>query len=83
MRSSEKRHRLIEYLNYLTHHEHKSIYPINETIQTFTMKTNITLAQSTAYRIIKKYIDQQRGGLSDQEILNSQVNHEILQIYND
>ena len=62
MRSSEKRHRLIEFLNYLTHHEHKSIYPINETIQTFTMKTNITLAQSTAYRIIKKYIDQQREG---------------------
>lgn len=77
MRSSEKRHRLIEYLNYLTHHEHKSVYPINETISTFTMKTNITLAQSTAYRIIKKYIDQQ------QEILNSQINYKILQIYND
>ena len=76
MRSSEKRHRLIEFLNYLTHHEHKSIYPINETIQTFTMKTNITLAQSTAYRIIKKYIDKQ------QEILNSQINYKILQIYN-
>ena len=76
MRSSEKRERLLEYLNYLTHHEHKSIYPINETITTFTMKTNITLAQSTAYRIIKKYIDQQ------QEILNSQIDDKILQIYN-
>lgn len=77
MRSSEKRHRLIEYLNYLTHHEHKSLYPINETITNFTLKTNITLAQSTAYRIIKKYIDQQ------QEILNSQIDYKILQIYNE
>ena len=77
MRSSEKRHRLIEYLNYITHHEHKSIYPINETISCFALKTNITLAQSTAYRIIKKYIDQQR------EILNSQINNEMLKIYYD
>ena len=77
MRSSEKRHRLIEYLNYLTHHEHKSVYPINETITTFTMKTSITLAKSTAYRIVKKYIDKQH------EILNSQIDYKILQIYDD
>ena len=59
MRSSEKRHRLIEYLNYLTHHEHKSIYPINETINNFKSKTDIDIPQSTAYRIIKKYTIKQ------------------------
>ena len=76
MRSSEKRHRLIEYLNYLTHHEHKSLYPIKDTIDTFNFITEINIAQSTAYRIIKKYIDTQNS------ILYRQVNNEILKIYN-
>lgn len=80
MRPSEKRYRLIEFLNYVSHHEHKTLYPINETINRFTMKTNINIAQSTAYRIIKKYIDNQL--LLYHEQLNSQINNEILEIFN-
>lgn len=75
MRPSYKRYRLIEYLNYLTHHEHKSLTPINVTINAFELKTDIHISKSTAYRIVKNYIDKQT------ELLNSQINHEILEIY--
>ena len=81
MRSSEKRHRLIEYLNYLTHHEHKSLYPINITINDFTANTNIHLPVSTAYRIVKQYIDTQR--MIQQTTLYRHIDDKILQIYND
>ena len=75
MRASEKRNRFIEYLNYLTHHEHKSLYPIKDTIDMFNITTEINIPQSTAYRIIKKYIETQS------ELLNTQINNEILKIY--
>ena len=75
MRAIEKRQRLIEYLNYLTHHENKSLYPINETINSFKIKTDINIPQSTAYRIIKKYINKQR------EMLNTQVCDKFIQIF--
>ena len=75
MRACNKRNRLIEYLNYITHHKHKSLYPIKDTIETFYIKTNINIPQSTAYRIIKKYIETQN------DVLNSQINDKILKIY--
>lgn len=82
MRAIEKRQRLIEYLNYLTHHDNvKSLYPIANTINSFTCKTSIKLPQSTAYRIIKQYIDNQN--VINQNTLSTQVNDEILKIYNE
>lgn len=77
MRSINKRLRLVEFLNYLTYHENKQLTPIIETINLFTAKTNINIPKSTAYRIIKKYIDAQ------QKLLNNHVNNEILKIYNE
>lgn len=76
MRSSEKRHQFIEYLNYLTYHEHKTLFPINSIINSFKSKTNIEIPQSTAYRIVKKYIIQQNI------LLDSQIDDKILKIYN-
>lgn len=76
MRKLEKRQRLIEYLNFITHRKHRAIHSEVQVYLDFIEKTNIVIPPSTAYRIIKKYMNSQH------ELLHAQVNDEILQIYN-
>ena len=57
MRSSEKRVRLIEYLNYRTYKESKPLLPIHIVIDDFKFKyQDVIIPTSTAYRIIRDYI---------------------------
>ena len=77
MKASNKRQRFIEYLNYITHIKHVDLHPFSGVIEAFTSTTNIMIPKSTAYRIISNYIKQQ------EQTLHSQVNDEILKIYND
>ena len=72
MRPSVKRSRFIEYLNYLTYREFKSLSPSYKTIDDFKLKTNIDIPKSTAYRIIKKYIS-----------LHREIDDKIIEINND
>ena len=55
LRPKDKRERFIEYLNFLTYHEHKLLQPINVILNEFTVKTSINIPKSTAYRIINDF----------------------------